>query len=86
MIPFDIRTIVSILGGDLTGPDSANVPGPGHSPNDRSLSIKVSSHTGQIIAVATLATIGGCAKIMSGNGSASQSGAMTAPSRGRRSF
>jgi putative DNA primase/helicase len=49
MIPFDIRTIVSILGGDLTGPDSANVPGPGHSPNDRSLSIKVSSHTGQII-------------------------------------
>jgi len=45
----DIRTIVSILGGDLTGPDSANVPGPGHSPNDRSLSIKVNSHTGQII-------------------------------------
>lgn len=45
----DIRTIVSVLGGDVTGRYSANVPGPGHSPNDRSLSIKVSSRSGQII-------------------------------------
>src|ERR1700674_442860 len=49
MAGIDIRTIVSVLGGDITGPDSANVPGPGHSPNDRSLSIKVNSRSGQII-------------------------------------
>jgi hypothetical protein len=45
----DIRMIVSVLGGDVTGRDSANVPGPGHSKNDRSLSIKVNSRSGQII-------------------------------------
>jgi hypothetical protein len=35
------RTIVAIMGGDVTGPDSCNVPGPGHSPKDRSLAIRV---------------------------------------------
>lgn len=44
----DIRTIVSVLGGEVTGRDSANVPGPGHSKNDRSLSIRINS-SGQII-------------------------------------
>jgi hypothetical protein len=44
----DIRTIASILGGDVTGRDSANVPGPGHSKNDRSLSLRINSSS-QII-------------------------------------
>jgi putative DNA primase/helicase len=35
------RTIVAILGGDVTGRNSCNVPGPGHSKQDRSLSIKI---------------------------------------------
>jgi len=35
------RTIVSIMGGDVTGRDSCNVPGPGHSKADRSLSIRI---------------------------------------------
>jgi hypothetical protein len=29
------------MGGEVTGTDSVNAPGPGHSPHDRSLSIKV---------------------------------------------
>jgi putative DNA primase/helicase len=37
----DPRTIVSVMGGVVTGRDSCNVPGPGHSNADRSLSIKV---------------------------------------------
>jgi hypothetical protein len=37
----DIRQIACILGGNVTGRDSANVPGPGHSNADRSLSIKL---------------------------------------------
>jgi predicted P-loop ATPase len=37
----DIRTIARIFGGDVTGPHTCNVPGPGHSGKDRSLSIKV---------------------------------------------
>jgi putative DNA primase/helicase len=37
----DIRQIARILGGEVTGPCTANVPGPGHSPRDRSLSIKI---------------------------------------------
>jgi hypothetical protein len=49
MIPIDIRTIISVLGGDVTGRNSANVPGPGHSKNDRSLSITIDSRSGQII-------------------------------------
>jgi putative DNA primase/helicase len=39
----DIREIALILGGDVTGSDSANVPGPGHDPVDRSLSIKLNA-------------------------------------------
>jgi putative DNA primase/helicase len=35
------RTIVAIMGGDVTGRDTCNVPGPGHSKQDRSLSIKI---------------------------------------------
>jgi putative DNA primase/helicase len=37
----DPRMIARALGGDVTGRNSCNVPGPGHSKNDRSLSIKV---------------------------------------------
>jgi putative DNA primase/helicase len=35
------RTIVAIMGGDVTARDTCNVPGPGHSKQDRSLSIKI---------------------------------------------
>jgi putative DNA primase/helicase len=45
----DLRTIANVLGGNVTGRDSVNVPGPGHSKNDRSLSIRIDSHSGQII-------------------------------------
>jgi predicted P-loop ATPase len=38
---FGVHQIVGILGGDVTGADSCNVPGPGHSAKDRSLSIKI---------------------------------------------
>jgi putative DNA primase/helicase len=38
---FEIHAIAKNLGGDVTGRDTANVPGPGHSPADRSLSIKL---------------------------------------------
>jgi hypothetical protein len=37
----DIRTIARMLGGDVTGRDKCNVPGPGHSPRDRSLAIRI---------------------------------------------
>jgi hypothetical protein len=35
------RILARIMGGDVTGRDSCNVPGPGHSPADRSLSIRI---------------------------------------------
>jgi hypothetical protein len=35
------RTIVSVMGGTITGCNSCNVPGPGHSKADRSLSIRI---------------------------------------------
>jgi putative DNA primase/helicase len=35
------HTIVAIMGGDVTGRDACNVPGPGHSKQDRSLSVKI---------------------------------------------
>src|SRR5436190_16108000 len=38
---FDPRTIVSIMGGVVTGRNSCSVPGPGHSRADRSLSIRI---------------------------------------------
>jgi putative DNA primase/helicase len=43
MISFNPRAIVAVLGGEVTGRDSANVPGPGHGKADRSLSIKINS-------------------------------------------
>jgi hypothetical protein len=45
----DIRTIASILGGDVIGKNSCNVPGPGHSKADRSLSITIDDRQGRII-------------------------------------
>ena len=36
-----MRTIAHLLGGDVTGPNSVSAPAPGHSPKDRSLSIRV---------------------------------------------
>jgi putative DNA primase/helicase len=45
----DLRALVGILGGDVTGRNSANVPGPGHSNNDRSLSIRIDGRSAQII-------------------------------------
>lgn len=41
MTGMDIRTIARLLGGEITGPRSCNVPAPGHSPKDRSLSIVI---------------------------------------------
>jgi putative DNA primase/helicase len=41
----DVRAIAHTLGGDVLGRDSVVCPGPGHSPRDRSLSVKlVPSH------------------------------------------
>src|SRR6266849_9144009 len=37
----DPRTIVSIMGGVVTGRDSCNVPGPGHGKADKSLAIRI---------------------------------------------
>jgi RecA-family ATPase len=37
----DVRSVAAALGGDVTGPDSVLAPGPGHSPKDRSLSVKL---------------------------------------------
>jgi putative DNA primase/helicase len=39
--PFSAREIAAAFGGNVTGPSSANIPGPGHSRNDRSLSVKI---------------------------------------------
>jgi putative DNA primase/helicase len=41
MTALDPRSIIQIMGGDLNGPNSVLVPGPGHSKADRSLSIKI---------------------------------------------
>src|SRR6266700_3486347 len=37
----NLRTIARALGGDVAGPDKVLVPGPGHSPKDRSLSVRL---------------------------------------------
>jgi putative DNA primase/helicase len=37
------HTIVAVMGGEVTGRNSCNVPGPNHSPKDRSLSILIAS-------------------------------------------
>jgi hypothetical protein len=39
--PFSVHEIVAALGGQVTGPDTCNIPGPGHSAKDKSLSIKI---------------------------------------------
>lgn len=39
----DARALARELGGDATGPHSALVPGPGHSPRDRSLSVRITA-------------------------------------------
>ena len=39
--PYSIKQIATALGGDVVGPDRAMVPGPGHSPKDRSLAVKL---------------------------------------------
>lgn len=41
MMILDARNIAYALGGDVTGRDRCNVPGPGHGKLDRSLSIKI---------------------------------------------
>ena len=41
MSALDIRQIASVLGGDVISRTSCNVPGPGHSKSDRSLTITV---------------------------------------------
>lgn len=43
MTTFDARNIAHIMGGDVVSRDSVNVPGPGHSAADRSLSIKLNA-------------------------------------------
>lgn len=43
MTALNARTIAQTMGGDVVGRDSVNVPGPGHSKADRSLSIKLSA-------------------------------------------
>src|SRR4051812_24793182 len=49
MTALDPRSIVGIMGGAVTGPDSCNVPGPAHGPGDLSLSIRVDRRQGRII-------------------------------------
>jgi putative DNA primase/helicase len=39
----DPRSIAAAMGGQVTGRDSVNVPGPGHSKADRSLSIEINA-------------------------------------------
>jgi len=39
--PFSARQIAAAMGGDVTGRDSCNVPGPGHTRKDRSLAIRI---------------------------------------------
>src|SRR6476661_7264233 len=43
------RAIARIMGGDVTGRISVNVPGPGHSKADRSLSIRIDGRQGRLI-------------------------------------
>ena len=41
MIAIDLRTIARALGGEVTGRHSVSAPGPGHSPRDRSMSVRL---------------------------------------------
>ena len=49
MIALDPHTLASILGGDVVNGNCINAPGPGHSKSDRSLSIRIDAHRGQMI-------------------------------------
>jgi putative DNA primase/helicase len=40
----NIRSVAAALGGDVVGPNTVSAPGPGHSPRDRSLSIKLDAN------------------------------------------
>ena len=42
-IALDARSIARALGGDVVGRDQVAAPGPGHSRNDRSLSVRLSA-------------------------------------------
>lgn len=48
MIALDPQTVAGILGGEVINCNCINVPGPGHSKSDRSLSIRIDRH-GQLI-------------------------------------
>ncbi len=37
----DVRTVARLLGGKVNGRDGVLCPGPGHSPGDESLSVKL---------------------------------------------
>jgi predicted P-loop ATPase len=39
--PLSVHQIAAALGGQVIGPDTCNIPGPGHSGKDKSLSIKI---------------------------------------------
>ena len=40
----DVRAAARLLGGDVIGRDAVAAPGPGHSPRDRSLTVKFAAH------------------------------------------
>jgi hypothetical protein len=63
-LPLDARTIASAMGGKVER-DCALVPGPGHSPADRSLSVKPDPSAPEMALSVTLfrATTSPCAGI-----------------------
>ena len=40
----NIRAVAAALGGDVVGNNTVSAPGPGHSPRDRSLSVKMDAN------------------------------------------
>ena len=40
----EVRAAARLLGGDVIGRDAVAAPGPGHSPRDRSLTVKFAAH------------------------------------------
>lgn len=71
----DARSLAHALGGDVVGRDKVTVPGPGHSPRDRSLSIKLDPNAPDGFRFTRIvATTGNCAATMCGNVSACLSG------------
>jgi hypothetical protein len=43
MLGYDLRSLAQALGGEVSGRNTVLVPGPGHSPRDRSLSLRLES-------------------------------------------